>query len=168
MVTRAYTVLNSNCPWKDVLPVIRTRTSPIYISSFFSGILNLGIIVSPQSSVLEGKFVWEIWDRRWEATMLRFNKRAVFQYGDQERKPKSGTRQNRAKWAEPHWKRNQLEPGKLLCFCMPEETTKGVYICVMPMHGSGLPCYRLMVNSMGFCSLENTILGLATDALNFW
>ena len=51
-----------------------------------------------------------------------------------------------------------------MCFRMPENTKKGVYMCVRPTCGSGFSLYQVMVNSMGVCLLENTTVVLATEA----
>ena len=58
-------------------------------------------------------------------------------------------------------------PGSNLCFSMPEETTKEVYICVRPTRGSGFSHYRLMVSYPGVFLLANTTLVISNEALNY-
>ena len=52
-------------------PVRRTINYPTWRISFYSGILNLGVLVSPQSSVLEGKVGREICEIRQKEKMSR-------------------------------------------------------------------------------------------------
>ena len=71
-IKREYTALRIPYIWHDVSPVRRTRTSTTWRRSFCNGTLNLGILVSSQSSGLKVNIGWERWKRIWEATTSGF------------------------------------------------------------------------------------------------